>query len=422
MGPAALPLSAAHSEDCCDCGCPAQRHQDATNWLADVRSSLRRFRHVHTTNRRLPPTAELPVEALDWTSDEAALHVLSGGRFKPRRLHRDPAPEVPLVSICVPTSTRRHEFHRLLHKNFDRQTYKNLELVVVDTGPKPSDLLEQESKRDQRIVYCHWPVQDARLDRLRGALARQRLSPQPSSYTPSTDSWSLGLKRNIAAALASGQVIVHFDDDDLYSTDYVDFMVGELRRLVQEQGGSLEKSAGLVKLAEWHLFDFAGMRFHFIDPKTDPLTLDDWRMAMLYGYGFSYVYTRRAWERQAFPDTEDQEDDIFIKNLRQQQQTHVRLVRRKHVQDANNFHEETRGLVAHSFHADNTGVSEFSEGGPAARAAVQRGLALGLRPLGGRRPPGRQAVAHAAEPPAARAGAPAMEAAPGRPAPRQGPG
>lgn len=29
-------------------------------------------------------------------------------------------------------------------------------------------------------------------------------------------SWSLGIKRNVAIELAAGEIIAHFDDDDLY--------------------------------------------------------------------------------------------------------------------------------------------------------------------------------------------------------------
>lgn len=56
---------------------------------------------------------------------------------------------------------------------------------------------------------------------------------------------------------------------------------------------------GIVKLSEWHLFDFAGRTFRHIDPQTDPGVQDSWRKPMLYGYGFSYVYTRRAWQLEA---------------------------------------------------------------------------------------------------------------------------
>merc|ERR1719277_269577 len=91
----------------------------------------------------------------------------------------------------------------------------------------------------------------------------------------------------------------------------------------QQTGGilpSLKADVGarvvLVKLQQWHLFDFSTQAFRYMDPWTDPLAKEHWRTDMVYGYGFSYVYTREAWHAQAFPDAEDCEDDIFMSGLR----------------------------------------------------------------------------------------------------------
>merc|ERR1712064_222737 len=59
-------------------------------------------------------------------------------------------------------------------------------------------------------------------------------------------------------------------------------------------------------------------------------------------------YTREAWAMNCFPDTEDSEDDIFMKELRQK--CTVKLV----------SPEGGRALVAHSFHDENTGGMEFN--------------------------------------------------------------
>ena len=40
--------------------------------------------------------------------------------------------------------------------------------------------------------------------------------------------WSVGLKRNLAVHLASGEVVVHADDDDLYAPCYISRMLGTL--------------------------------------------------------------------------------------------------------------------------------------------------------------------------------------------------
>merc|ERR1740121_1682571 len=61
-----------------------------------------------------------------------------------------------------------------------------------------------------------------------------RFSLTPPEYEPQPNSWSLGLKRNVAAALAAGRYIAHFDDDDLYSPDYLQYMVRQLEKQVEK--------------------------------------------------------------------------------------------------------------------------------------------------------------------------------------------
>lgn len=355
-------VGTAREARCEKCGCDGGAHEDLQPWLRKVQTSISRFRDAPTTTKRLPPSSSsLPVCVLQWSADEVALSVLTAGRFHPRR---KPVVQPGLISVCVPTSAKRHAFHPLLYENFRRQNHSPKELVVVDTGIMPSAFLQAVAQQDDRVFYYHFSVEDAKHDIRRAAW--QGLHPRSSVarpraaselYEPPPDSWSLGLKRNVAVALAAGDVIAHFDDDDLYAAEYLTFMADKLCRAVtaaEETSVTLANvnlQSVIITLQEWHMLDFADLSFRHIDPQTDPAVPDSWRRDMIYGYGFSYMYTRRAWETQAFPDTEDCEDDIFIARLRDRHKAVVALVK---------LQSREAGLVAHSFHSDNTGVSEFN--------------------------------------------------------------
>merc|ERR1711920_701753 len=101
-----------------------------------------------------------------------------------------------------------------------------------------------------------------------------------------------------------GTVLAHFDDDDLYTPEYLSHMLAQLldteQQSEQQQGcesvGAGELGAALVTLSQWHLIDIQNQSFGFFDPKTEPLLDDLMRNAIMYGYGFTYVYTKKAWE------------------------------------------------------------------------------------------------------------------------------
>src|SRR5688572_14083799 len=81
----------------------------------------------------------------------------------------------------MPTRNRG-EFLRLAVESFQRQTYPNLELVIID---------------DSDVDITHLVPSD---DRIRLYRSTQRRS--------------IGAKRNIACSRADGEIICHWDDDD----------------------------------------------------------------------------------------------------------------------------------------------------------------------------------------------------------------
>eukprot|EP00913_Durusdinium_trenchii_P025936 g24336.t1 len=71
------------------------------------------------------------------------------------------------------------------------------------------------------------------------------------------ESLSLGCKRNLGIFLASGDVIVHFDDDDVYGPSYIAEMVSELQR----------RHLVALTLSAWFDFDLRLQRCGFVDPE-----------------------------------------------------------------------------------------------------------------------------------------------------------
>jgi hypothetical protein len=131
---------------------------------------------------------------------------------------------------------------------------------------------------------------------------------------------SIGAKRNQLITESSGRIIVHQDDDDLYRRQYIATMVGRLGR------------DALTKLSVWDAqsaYDKSIWRWdtrttsptHFAVMGSAPaLRLPagpaDMGDDALWGYGFSYVFTKDAWKSCPFPDMNLGEDMAFVNALR----------------------------------------------------------------------------------------------------------
>src|SRR6266849_4617889 len=105
--------------------------------------------------------------------------------------------EMPRVSCIMPTYNRRAFVSRAI-EYFLRQDYEPRELIVIDDGDDP--------------------VKD-----LMPADARVR-------YFGLRDKTPLGAKRNLACEVASGSIVVHWDDDDWQAADRLSHQVDTLSR------------------------------------------------------------------------------------------------------------------------------------------------------------------------------------------------
>ena len=171
--------------------------------------------------------------------------------------------QVPLVTCIMPTRNRRDLVSRSI-TYFERQDYPDRELLVVDDG---DDAVGDLMPADPRIRYV-------RLSR--------RLT--------------LGEKRNNACELASGAVIVHWDDDDWYASNRISYQVDQLQRYAADLCGP-------------------GRLLYFEPART---------RAWLYTYppsrparwlaGNGLCYRIDAWRERPFADIDIGEDTRFVRN------------------------------------------------------------------------------------------------------------
>eukprot|EP00438_Fugacium_kawagutii_P029111 Skav233708 [mRNA] locus=scaffold2120:22102:24105:+ [translate_table: standard] len=268
--------------------------------------------------------------------------------------------------------------------------YDPKELVVVDTGPEPSSFWQEKAQdAATRVIYRHFRVADSRLDLpqgwKKGAPATLTISDQDlwDSLGLQPKAWSLGMKRNVAIELSAGEIIAHFDDDDLYAPGYLTWMYERLDNVLKKSKDApapptseyveSKLSPAAVTLKAWHLLDLSDMTFGYMDVENDPLVPKDQRYGWLFGWGFSYMFTRSCWELTPVPDVEWSEDISFYEDLKKLK---VPVVPVKPPGSSS-------AICAHSYHAKvNTSGGEFS-------GAVRCGHALpdipaelvGLMPL-----------------------------------------
>jgi glycosyltransferase involved in cell wall biosynthesis len=171
------------------------------------------------------------------------------------------------VSVICPTRNRQ-KHHETLYRQFAQQEHPDKELWVIDDSPQASPFFMRTLQEDPRVHYEH----AARI--------------------------SIGDARNRMIRAASGAVIAHFDDDDVYAPNYLASMLQRLRAL----------DVDLVKLSIWTERNALTGRVYRYDGHTKP-------EHDLWGWGFSYVYRRSVASRVSFPAISHAEDIAFVKKM-----------------------------------------------------------------------------------------------------------
>lgn len=171
--------------------------------------------------------------------------------------------EQPLVSCIMPTANRQ-KFIPFTIDYFLHQDYKNTELVIIDDGIEPAKALIPD---DSKIKYFYYPNKIG----------------------------TIGIKRNIACEKASGEIIVHWDDDDWYAQDWIS-------RQVDAQLSTGADITGLNKAI-------------FYSPMLDQKYIyEDTDEDKPWVLGGTMAYKKSFWEAHKFVDLQVGEDYDFVWN------------------------------------------------------------------------------------------------------------
>lgn len=157
----------------------------------------------------------------------------------------------------MPTCNRR-EFIGAAIECWQKQTYRNRELIILDDGESVKDLVPD----DKRIQYIFDPVK------------------RP-----------IGTKRNSCCRHAQGEIICHWDDDDWSAPDRIEFQLAQMRQ-------SGKPIAGFHTLYFWDIAAQVARRYRSAVNR--------------YVVGTSLFYRKDFWEIKRFKDVDHGEDNEFV--------------------------------------------------------------------------------------------------------------
>ncbi|MCH9608841.1 MAG: hypothetical protein S4CHLAM45_06420 [Chlamydiales bacterium] len=200
------------------------------------------------------------------------------------------------VSLITPTKERDPFLHLLLDLILN-QTHTDWEWLIHDSSKFPSEKLS--SPIDKRIAYIY-----------------------------SKKDLSIGEKRNQLVDLAKGDVIFHFDDDDYYSTNYIEKVL------------SLMEGFHFFSAHSWFSYDAkSAEHFYFTSnhPAQTHFVLDAVSGARIreidfgpqmrqkkgdelsrMGHGFTFAYQKEVFEKCRFPNLDIGEDRVFFEQVESQ--------------------------------------------------------------------------------------------------------
>jgi hypothetical protein len=193
----------------------------------------------------------------------------------------------PLVSLITPTFNR-HRFLPQAAKFVLAQSVSDFEWLVLDDSPTPSEFMQRLS--DPRMTYEHTSTKR-----------------------------TTGDKRNILIQRSKGDVIALIDDDDYYGPNYLATMLSA----IDENEADIVKFFGFFLYHTLHkAFGFWDLNVkvgpHWIWSEASPgmMMLSDQNNQSFkdnhLGYGFSYVFKKKVWQKTPFPDMGWNSDTVFM--------------------------------------------------------------------------------------------------------------
>lgn len=333
------------SQDCKPCASPKAASRVVYEPRAGPLARIRRAKcSTHVNSDAGDSTS---VEAAMWKSLDPDLEAATRGFIRPEfdlgeiQVRRDvtakleESSHMPVISVICPTTGSRRHFHGFLWECYEAQTFPLSELIVIETSmSEPSEFWYEKARMNTKVVYRHYKVDDRK--------------------------WSVGLKRNLACCFASGSVIAHFDDDDIYAPCYLASMVQRLLEPLPDATGAKGlQGSSCAKLASWVKYSIRYGTWGYCNPQTYPHSENYDHKDMehcLYGWGFSLVYMRSAWLAHPFPHTKIGEDYKFVQDMRRAGRSVVL------VKDAGK-------ICAHTQHAGNTSGRLMEPSEPLSMAA-----------------------------------------------------
>ena len=170
----------------------------------------------------------------------------------------------PMVSCIMPTKDRRKFIPNAI-EYFLKQTYKNKELIIIDDGfDKVKDLIPNNIN----IKYVYLDVEQ-----------------------------SIGAKRNYANSIATGNIIMHWDDDDWMADEWIEIQVHALTNLKAD-------ITGIQNVFYYNLDEETSYYYSF------PQSFEPWIL------GGSLCYYKYVWQKYPFLCINIGEDSAFLKNTK----------------------------------------------------------------------------------------------------------
>jgi len=153
----------------------------------------------------------------------------------------------------------------------------------------------------------------------------QGLSDPRVIYEHTRQKFTSGGKRNHLVGKARAAIIAQFDDDDFYASNYLATMLSAM----EKNGADIVKFFGFFvyhklfkTLGFWDLIIKLGPHWNWSGAVPTMVMLTEKHSHELkdnhFGFGFSYVFKRKVWERGPFPDMNANQDGVFMLNAIQQ--------------------------------------------------------------------------------------------------------
>ena len=169
---------------------------------------------------------------------------------------------LPLITCIMPTANRPG-YVSIAISSFLEQDYQNAEMVIIDDGTEVANTRIPDHPKIR--YFCAEPL------------------------------GSIGMKRNAACEMAKGEIILHWDDDDIYASDWITRQVNAL----------ISSGADITGLNKIMLQSFTSdLSFTYEDKKEE----------LPWLCGATFAYQKSLWDHYHFADLQIGEDIDFLVN------------------------------------------------------------------------------------------------------------